>query len=71
MEAEYIMPRMRSDWGCVQEIDRGRRYRLRWWAETPEGYRRCSEVVRGTRREAHDRLASLAERLREMKGDAR
>ena len=59
MEAEYIMPRMRSDWGCVQEIDRGRRYRLRWWAETPEGYRRCSEVVRGTRREAHDRLAAI------------
>lgn len=50
---------MRSDWGSVQEVERGRRYRIRWWAETPEGYRRCSETVRGTRRDAHDRLAAL------------
>lgn len=51
------MPRraMRSDWGSVQEIDRVRRYRLRFWAETPEGYKRCSETVRGTRRTAHRR----------------
>lgn len=50
---------MRSDWGSVQEIDRGRRYRLRFWAETPDGYRRCSETVRGTRRDAYDRLAQI------------
>lgn len=55
------MPRraMRSDWGSVQEIDRGRRYRLRWWQETPDGYKRCSETVRGTRRDAYDRLAQI------------
>ena len=55
------MPRraMRSDWGSVTEIDRGKRYRLRWWQETPEGYKRCSEVVRGTRRDACDRLAEI------------
>lgn len=50
---------MRSDWGSVTEIDRGKRYRLRWWQETPEGYKRCSEVVRGTRRDACDRLAEI------------
>lgn len=51
--------RMRSDWGTVTEVDRGRRYRIRYWAETPQGYRRCSETVRGTRRDAYDRLAAL------------
>ena len=55
------MPRraMRSDWGSVAEIDRGRRYRLRFWAETQDGYKRCSETVRGTRRDAYDRLAQI------------
>lgn len=52
------MPRgVRSDWGSVTEVERGRRYRLRYWAETPEGYRRVSETVRGTRRHATDVLA--------------
>lgn len=52
------MPRgVRSDWGSVTEVERGRRYRLRYWAETPEGYRRVSETVRGTRRQATDLLA--------------
>lgn len=49
---------MRSSWGSVTRLD-ANRWRLRWWAETPEGYRRCSETVRGTHREAHDRLAEL------------
>lgn len=49
---------MRSDWGSVQEAGRGR-WRIRYWAETPDGYRRCSETVRGTRRDANDRLAEL------------
>lgn len=48
----------RSDWGCVQEVGRGR-WRIRYWAETTDGYRRCSETVRGTRRDANDRLAAL------------
>lgn len=34
-------------------------WRIRYWAETERGYRRCSETVRGTRREAGDRLAEL------------
>lgn len=51
--------RPRSAWGSVSEIDKGRRYRIRYWAETPDGYRRCSETVRGTRRDAYDRLAAL------------
>ncbi len=51
--------RMRSDWGSVTEMERGKRYRLRWWASTPEGYKRCSRVVRGTRREAMDELARI------------
>lgn len=48
---------MRSDWGSVTEVEPGRRYRLRYWAETPQGYRRVSETVRGTRRDAYDALA--------------
>lgn len=41
----------------MTEVECGRRYRLRYWAETPDGYRRVSETVRGTRREAYDLLA--------------
>lgn len=50
---------MRADWGCVQEVERGRRYRIRWWAKGPDGYRRRSKTVRGTRRQAMDELARL------------
>lgn len=50
--------RMRSSWGSVSEVRRGV-WRLRYWAETPEGYRRCSETVRGTRKAAEDRLAAI------------
>lgn len=49
--------RMREEWGSVTEIDRGKRYRLRYWAETPDGYKRVSETVRGTRRDAYNTLA--------------
>jgi hypothetical protein len=49
----------RADWGSVTEIVRGKRYRLRWWANGSDGYHRRSETVRGTRREAWDRLAAL------------
>ncbi len=53
------MPRkMRSSFGCVQRLDRNR-YRLRWWADTPEGRRRKTEIVRGTRREAERRMAEI------------
>lgn len=49
---------MRSSWGCVQRLDRDR-YRIRYWADTGDGYRRRTETVRGTRREADARLAEL------------
>ncbi len=53
------MPRkMRSSFGCVQRLDRNR-YRLRWWADTPGGRRRKTEIVRGTRREAERRMAEI------------
>lgn len=57
------MPRkkqQRADWGSVTEIDKGKRYRLRYWAKDDSGiYRRCSTTVRGTRRDAYDKLAAL------------
>ncbi len=49
---------MRSSWGCVQRLDRDR-YRIRYWADLGDGYRRHTEVVRGTRREADARRAEL------------
>ncbi len=53
------MPRkMRSSFGCVQRLDKNR-YRLRWWADTPEGRKRKTETVRGTRREAERRMAEI------------
>lgn len=55
------MPRkaMRSNWGSVTEIEKNKRYRIRYWSETSKGYRRASETVRGTKRQAYDRLAEL------------
>lgn len=50
--------RQRSSFGSVTKIDRDT-WRLRWWADTPEGRRRVSETVHGTRREAEDRLAEI------------
>lgn len=58
---------MREEWGSVTEIDKGKRYRLRYWADTPEGYRRVSETVRGTRRDAYN---VLAQRRLEHSSDA-
>ena len=51
--------RGRSPWGSVTEIQRGRKYRLRWWADTPQGRRRCTETFEGTRRQADRRLAQI------------
>ena len=51
--------RRRSAWASITEVDAGERYRIRYWAETPSGYRRCSETVRGTRRDAERRRAEL------------
>lgn len=53
------MPRkMRSSFGCVQRLGRDR-YRLRWWVDTPDGRKRRTETVRGTRREAERRMAEV------------
>lgn len=49
----------RADWGSVTEVERGKRYRLRYWATVDGVYQRCSDTVRGTRRQAYDRLAEL------------
>ena len=50
--------RKRSSWGSVTEVRRGV-WRLRYYAETPQGYKRCTEMVHGTRTDADDRLAEL------------
>lgn len=50
--------RQRSSFGSVTKLDRDT-WRLRWWADTPEGRRRVSETVHGTRRQAEDRLAEI------------
>lgn len=52
------MPHRRSSWGCVQRLDRDR-YRIRYWADLGDGYRRHTMTVRGTRRDADARLAEL------------
>lgn len=52
--------RMRSSWGSITEIERGKRYVIRYWANTDErGYRRHCTTVRGTRAEAERRRAEL------------
>ena len=51
--------KMRDSWGSIAEVERGKRYRIRYWAETPDGYRRCSVTVRGTLRDAEKRRAEL------------
>ena len=48
----------RSTFGSVTKMGRDT-WRLRWWADTPEGRRRVSETVHGTRRQAEDRLAEI------------
>jgi len=48
----------RSTFGSVVKLPSGA-WRLRWWADTKDGRKRCSEVVRGTRREAERRLAEI------------
>lgn len=49
---------MRRDWGSIAHVRKGV-WRLRYWAETDTGYRRCSQTVRGTRKQAGERLAKL------------
>lgn len=42
----------RRAWGSVTEIQRGKKYVLRWMENTPEGRKRKTRTVRGTYREA-------------------
>lgn len=50
----------RDAWGSIAEIERGKRYVIRYWASKDErGYRRCCETVRGTRADAERRRAEL------------
>lgn len=52
--------RQRDAWGAITEVEKGRRYRIRYWGKDPSGeYRRRSETVRGTRADAERRRAEL------------
>jgi len=56
------MPRRktRAAWASITEVERGARYRIRFWAKGTDGsYKRRSETVRGTRKDAERRRAEL------------
>lgn len=50
----------RDSWGSITEVERGKKYVIRYWGSTDDrGYRRCCETVRGTREDAERRRAEL------------
>ena len=49
----------RSSWGSVSYDARAQVGRIRYWAETPEGYRRLCRTVHGTRKDVDEELARL------------
>lgn len=50
----------RSAWGTLSYDPKRRVARIRYWAETPDGYRRCSKTLRDvTRRQAEEARAAL------------
>lgn len=52
--------RLRDEWGSITEVERGRRYRIRYWGTDGNGiYRRMSCTVRGTKRDAEKKRAEL------------
>lgn len=51
--------RLRDDWGSVSYDPKRRVGRIRYWSATPDGYRRVSETVRGTRKDVERRRAEL------------
>lgn len=53
-----IMAHRRADWGSVTKVSPGV-WRIRYWADGPDGYRRRSKTVRGSRKDAGDALAAL------------
>lgn len=57
--------RRRSTWGSIEQLPSGR-WRVRWWESTPQGWRRKSETLDGSRKDAERRLAQI----RVASGDA-
>jgi len=56
------MPRKqrRAQWASITEVEKGKRYRIRYWGKDASGeYRRLSCTVRGTRKDAELRRAEL------------
>lgn len=52
--------RKRDSWGSITEIERGKRYRIRYMGKDEDGsYRRMSATVRGSRRDAERRRSEL------------
>ena len=54
------MPRRkkRAAWGSLVEVERNV-WRLRYWANGPDGYRRRSATIRGTRKQAEQKRSEL------------
>ncbi len=50
--------RKRSAWGSIAQVDEST-WRIRFWSSGPDGYKRRSCTVRGTRRDAERRRAEL------------
>lgn len=58
--AKSSRKRRRDAWGSITEVERGKRYRIRYWAKDGEsGYRRKSVTVRGTRKDAERKRSEL------------
>ena len=49
----------RDAWASISEIRPGEVYRIRYWAEGPDGYRRRSRTIRGTRMDAERARSEL------------
>lgn len=50
--------RQRADWGTITKVG-ANKWRLRYWANGADGYKRRSKTVYGTRKDAGDALAAL------------
>lgn len=49
----------RAAWGSLSYDQKRKVGRIRYWAETNDGYKRCSKTVRGTRKECEEARAAL------------
>lgn len=49
----------RSAWASITEVERGAVYRIRYWASGPDGYKRRSKTVRGSRKDAERARSEL------------